>query len=139
MTEFIDPTKEQFGFFKELERDHPVQMLNLVKLNDEAVYEDGTKISGTEAYRNYSEESGPVFRKLGGKIVWSGDFQLTLIGPDDENWDIAFIAEYPSGQAFIDMIRDEDYRKAVKHRQAAVKTSRLIRMKPKAASGSTFG
>lgn len=138
MTGYVDPTKAQFGIFKDLDRDHPVQMLNLVKLNDEAVYEDGTRISGAEAYQNYGRESGPVFSRLGGKIIWSGDFQLTLIGPDDEDWDIAFIAEYPSGQAFIDMIRDDDYRKAVKHRQAAVKTSRLIRMKPKAA-GNGFG
>lgn len=138
MTGYVDPTKAQFGLFKDLDRDHPVQMLNLVKLNDEAVYEDGTRISGAEAYQNYGRESGPVFSRLGGKIIWSGDFQLTLIGPDDEDWDIAFIAEYPSGQAFIDMIRDDDYRKAVKHRQAAVKTSRLIRMKPKEA-GKGFG
>ncbi len=138
MTGFVDPTKVQFGLFKDLDRDHPVQMLNLVKLNDEAVYEDGTRISGIEAYRNYGAESGPVFRRLGGKIIWSGDFQLTLIGPDDEDWDIAFIAEYPSGQAFIDMIRNNDYRKAVKHRQAAVRTSRLIRLKPK-EEGNGFG
>lgn len=135
---FIDPTKSQFGVFKNLPRDHPVQMLNLVKLNEQAVYEDGTVTTGAEAYAAYGRESGPVFRKLGGRIIWSGEFQLTLIGPDDESWDIAFIAEYPSGQAFIDMIRDPVYRDAVKHRQAAVKTSRLIRHKPKEASNA-FG
>ena len=45
-------------------------------------------------------------------------------------WDVAFIAEYPSGAAFIEMVRDPVYREAVKHRQAAVADSRLIRMKP---------
>jgi len=138
LSDFIDPTREQFGVFKDLARDHPVQMLNLVKLNHEAVYADGSKTSGAEAYAAYGRESGPVFQRLGGKIVWAGDFQLTLIGPGNEDWDIAFIAEYPSGQAFIDMVRDPVYREAVKHRQAAVKTSRLIRMKPK-QSGNAFG
>lgn len=138
MSNFVDPTKAQFAIFKDLPRDHPVQMLNLVKLNDEANYEDGGKTTGAEAYAAYGKESGPVFRKLGGKIIWSGDFQLTLIGPQDEDWDIAFVAEYPSGQAFIDMVRDPDYRTAVKHRQAAVKTSRLIRLKPK-DSANGFG
>lgn len=138
MGNFIDPTKEQFGLFKDLPTDHPVQMLNLVKLNKTAVYEDGTTTTGAEAYAAYGRESGPVFRKLGGRIIWSGEFQLTLIGPADEDWDIAFIAEYPSGHAFIDMIRDPDYRKAVKHRQAAVKTSRLIRHKPRNADNG-FG
>jgi hypothetical protein len=36
------------------------------------------------------------------------------------------------------MIRDPVYREAVKHRQAAVEDSRLIRLKP-LASGRTFG
>jgi len=138
MPDFVDPTKERFAQFRDLPLDQPVQMLNLVKLNDVAVYEDGSKVSGAEAYEAYGKESGPVFSRLGGKIVWSGDFQLTLIGPEDESWDIAFIAEYPTGQAFVDMVRDPDYRKAVKHRQAAVKTSRLVRMKPK-ESGGVFG
>lgn len=138
MSDHVDPDRERFGQFKDLPRDHPVQMLNLVKLKDEAIYEDGTRTTGREAYAAYGRESGEVFRRLGGRIVWSGDFELTLIGPEDESWDIAFIAEYPSGQAFIDMIRDPRYREAVKHRQAAVKTSRLIRTRPK-ASGEGFG
>jgi uncharacterized protein (DUF1330 family) len=138
MSNFVDPDKERFGQFKALPLDHPVQMLNLVRLNDIAVYEDGTEVSGAEAYKAYGKESGPIFQSLGGKIIWSGDFELTLIGPSDEKWDVAFIAEYPNGQAFIDMVRDSDYRKAVRHRQAAVKTSRLIRMKPK-ASDKNFG
>lgn len=134
---FVDPTKERFGQFKHLATNHCVQMLNLVKLNDIAVYPNGDKLSGVEAYQNYGRESGPIFQRLGGKIIWSGTFELTLIGPD-EDWDHCFIAEYPSAQAFIDMVRDEEYRKAVIHRQVAVKTSRLIRMKPK-TSGSVFG
>lgn len=138
MSDHVDPDKERFGLFKDLPRDHPVQMLNLVLLNDKAVYEDGTTTSGLEAYKAYGRESSPVFKRLGGRIVWSGDFELTLIGPADEKWDIAFIAEYPSGQSFIDMIRDEEYRRAVRHRQAAVKTSRLVRVKSKPVSDN-FG
>jgi hypothetical protein len=36
------------------------------------------------------------------------------------------------------MLRDPDYRKAVRHRQAAVADSRLIRMEP-GIPGSRFG
>jgi uncharacterized protein (DUF1330 family) len=87
-------------------------------------------VTGHEAYAAYGRESGPVFRRLGGRIVWSGKFDMVLIGPQGEYWDICFIAEYPNAEAFIAMLRDEDYRKAVKHRQAAVFDSRLIRMQP---------
>ena len=71
-------------------------------------------------------------------IVWSGQFELMLIGPPEERWDRCFIARYPSVAAFVEMIRDPVYREAVKHRQAAVEDSRLIRLAPGAA-GSGFG
>jgi uncharacterized protein (DUF1330 family) len=67
-----------------------------------------------------------------------GGFELMLIGPSEERWDHCFIAEYPSVSAFVEMIRDPVYREAVKHRQAAVEDSRLIRLKPLTA-GKTFG
>lgn len=134
----VDPSKERFGAFKDLPRDEPIHMLNLVRVRAEAAYPDGRKATGREAYAAYGRDSGPVFRRLGGRIVWTGRPDLMLIGPESEAWDIAFIAEYPSGQAFIDMIRDPAYREAVKHRQAAVADSRLVRMKP-GAPGAGFG
>jgi len=135
---FVDPTKERFAAFKDLPRDEPIHMLNLVRLRIKAAYPDGRKATGLEAYRAYARESGPVFRRLGGRQVWIGQPELTLIGPTDERWDIAFIAEYPSGAAFIEMLRDPAYREAVKHRQAAVADSRLIRLKP-GKPGAGFG
>lgn len=136
--DFIDPTREVFAQFKDLPRDHPVEMLNLVALHSEARYEDGHQATGAEAYAAYGRDSAPVLARVGGEVIWSGDPQLMLIGPSDEVWDVAFVARYPSGQAFLDMVYDPEYQEAVKHRQAAVRTSRLIRNKPK-AGGSEFG
>jgi uncharacterized protein (DUF1330 family) len=79
-----------------------------------------------------------VFARLGGRIVWQGRFELMLIGPAEERWDHCFIAEYPSVAAFAEMIRDPAYREAVKHRQAAVEDSRLIRHAVLPV-GKTFG
>ena len=76
--------------------------------------------------------------RLGGAILWRGQFQATLIGPDSERWDHAFIARYPSAHAFLAMVTDLGYRQAVIHRQAAVRTSRLIRCAPDKA-GESFG
>ena len=138
MADYVNPEKEAFRQFRELDGDGPVHMLNLVKLKDSAVYEDGTMVSGKEAYAAYGRESSPVLKKVGGRIFWSGAFELMLIGPQDQTWDIAFIAEYPNSQAFVDMVKDPEYQKAVKHRTAAVATSRLVRFSPKKTSGS-FG
>ena len=138
MAGHIDPTRETFGEFRRLPDDGPVHMLNLVKLRAEAAYPDGRAATGAEAYAAYGRESGPIFRRVGGRIAWSGDFKLMLIGPQDERWDICFIAEYPSGAAFVEMVKDPDYQKAVVHRQAAVADSRLVRMAPK-PTGAGFG
>ena len=81
----------RFAQFKDLPRDHPIQMLNPVPLHEPARYPDGRTTIGVQAYQRYGAASG---------------------------------------QAFIDMIRDPGCRAAVGHRQAAVKTSRLIRMSP---------
>ena len=138
MTGHIDPTKETFAAFRAKDRPGPIHMLNLVRFRERATYPDGRAASGAEAYAAYGRESGPVFAKLGGRIVWRCDFELMLIGPSDEKWDECFIAEYPSVAAFVAMIRDPAYREAVKHRQAAVLDSRLIRLAP-AALGAMFG
>jgi uncharacterized protein (DUF1330 family) len=138
MTGHIDPTKEVFAQFRDSNREGPIHMLNLVRLLDRAAYPDGRSATGAEAYAAYGRDSGPVFMRLGGKVVWQGRFELMLIGPADESWDHCFIAEYPSVAAFVEMIRDPVYREAVKHRQAAVKDSRLIRLAPLAV-GKTFG
>ncbi|MEM5473132.1 DUF1330 domain-containing protein [Hoeflea sp. AS60] len=138
MNGFVDPTKEAFALFREMDGPGPVHMLNLVKFREQAVYDDGTVATGAEAYASYGRESGPVFKRLGGRQVWVGTPKLMLIGPESEAWDIAFIAEYPDKDAFVAMLRDPDYRKAVRHRQAAVADSRLIRMQPK-RPGADFG
>ena len=123
----IDPTKEVFAQFRANDRDGAIHMLNLVRLRQQAVYPDRREATGAQAYAAYGRDSGPVFRRVGGRVVWQGRFELMLIGPQQERWDICFIAEYPSVAAFVEMIRDPVYREAVKHRQAAVEDSRLIR------------
>lgn len=46
----------------------------------------------------------------------------------DQRWVLAFIARYPTAGALLAMDTDDDYRQAVKHGQAAVADSRVIRM-----------
>jgi uncharacterized protein (DUF1330 family) len=131
-------TREQWQAFRDMDRPGPIHMLNLVRFRETAIYPDGRTASGAEAYAEYSRLSAPVFAGLGGRIVWRGTQELTLIGPEGENWDLCFIAAYPSVAAFAAMIRDPVYREAMSHRQAGVADSRLIRMKPQ-AEGTDFG
>lgn len=138
MSKHVDPTREQFSAFMKLADEGPIWMLNLIRLRKNAQYEDGRALSGADAYKEYGRTSEPFFTGVGGKIVWSGAPQAVLIGPDDERWDLAFVAEYPSAAAFGDMVKNPGYQAIVHHRTAAVKTSRLIRIAPGNA-GKLFG
>lgn len=137
---YIDPTRAAFDLFKALPRDEPIWMLNLVRYRDLAAYPDGhpdagTGRTGAEAYKAYGVESGPIFARVGGKVVWRGAMQVMLTGPAEEHWDAVFIAHYPTAGAFLAMVTDPDYRVAVVHRQAAVATSRLVRCQALDTSG----
>ncbi|WP_390913116.1 DUF1330 domain-containing protein [Pseudosulfitobacter sp. SM2401] len=140
---YNDPTRAQFDAFKDLPRDQPIEMLNLVQFRDLAEYPDdhghaGKGLTGAQAYQNYGAETGPILEKVGGTIIWRGSFETTLIGPVDEKWDACFIVHYPNSGAFLAMVTDAEYQKAVVHRQAAVLTSRLIRH-ASTTEGATFG
>ena len=139
MPDFVDPTRDSFCAFRDCDRPGPIHMLNLIKLRDQAAYHDGTKATGAAAYAAYGRLSGPIFRKRGGRIVWNGRPEVMVIGPQSgEDWDIAFIAEYPNMEAFTAMMRDPDYQATTHHRTAAVENSRLIRMQP-LPRGEGFG
>lgn len=143
MTTYLDPTKEIMAEFRDLPLDRPVAMINLLRFRDRAAYPDdhadaGADLTGAQAYGAYGKAAAAPFKRAGGRQVWLGVPELTVIGPAEEHWDLAFIAEYPTGQAFVDMLRDPEYRQAVVHRQAAVADSRLIRTSPKSPGGG-FG
>ncbi len=143
MTGSIDPLRVQFDAFKALPRDTPIHMLNLVRLKPLADYPAGHPnhrkgMTGLEAYRAYGRESAALFKDVGGRQIWAGRPEGVVTGPADEHWDIAFIAEYPNAAAFLAMVTHADYREWVKHRQAAVEDSRLIRLSP-VDPGEGFG
>ena len=127
MAHYVNPERDQFEEFKALPRDEPVMMLNFLQFRDRAEYEDGRDATGAEAYDAYGRESAPIFKRVGGEIIWRGKPEVMLIGPKDRRWDLVFVARYPTAGAFLEMVTDPDYREAVKHRTAGVRDSRLIR------------
>lgn len=139
----VDPDREAWTIFKSLPRDTPIQMLNLVRLKPRAEYPEGhpdhgRDLTGLDAYRAYGRTTAAIFQRLGGRQVWAGKPQVMVTGPQDEAWDLAFIAEYPNAAAFLAMVSDPDYREFVKHRTAGVADSRLLRLDP-LEPGEGFG
>jgi uncharacterized protein (DUF1330 family) len=131
---WVDPSREQFERFKDLPRDRPIHMLNLVRFRDRADYprdhpNHGKGLSGRDAYREYGRAIAPILARVGARRAWGGALECTVTGPDGE-WDEAFVMGYPSAAAFLEMVTDREYRRHVAHRTAAVADSRLIRFAP---------
>lgn len=143
MTPYIDPSRANFDAFKALPRDKPIHMLNLLRYREVAEYgagheHHGKGWTGRRAYEEYGKTSGPIFRRVGGRIVWRGAYQTVVTGPDAMQWDDGFIAEYPNAAAFLEMVKDPDYQRAVANRTAALADSRLVRFAP-GEGGDGFG
>lgn len=132
---YIDPSPANFQAFKDLPRDEPIHMLNLLEYREQAGYPQGHEHagkgwSGRRAYEEYGKTSGPIFRRVGGTIVWRGSFQTMVTGPDAKRWHDGFVAQYPNAGAFFEMIKDPEYQQAVVNRTAALVDSRLMRFEP---------
>ena len=108
MRRYVDPERDQFDAFKALPRDVPVMMLNLVLFRDRASYPDGRDATGADAYAAYGRESAPVFKRVGGEIVWRGRPERMVIGPAEKRWDLVFVARYPTANAFLEMVRHSE-------------------------------
>ena len=132
---YIDPSPANFQAFKDLPRDEPIHMLNLLEYREQAEYPQshehaGKGWSGRRAYEEYGKTSGPIFRRVGGTMVWRGAFQTVVTGPDAKRWHDGFVAQYPNAGAFFEMIKDPEYQQAVVNRTAALVDSRLMRFEP---------
>ena len=132
MTSYIDPGPDNWQRFKDLPRDRPIHMLNLIKFNDLALYPEGHPDhgkgrTGREAYEIYKAGFQRVVANDGAAMVWAPPQECVVTGPEGE-WDEVFVMGYPNSVAFMKMVRNEEYiRDVVPHRTAAVKDSRLIR------------
>ncbi|HET6997821.1 MAG TPA: DUF1330 domain-containing protein [Solirubrobacterales bacterium] len=97
----------------------PVVMLNLL-----AFKPDG----GQERYLEYGAAVAPLLEQAGGRIVWAGQPAAALLG--DTSWDLVALVEYPTRQAFLDMIGSPEYLAIAHLRTEALSKGELHPMDP---------
>jgi uncharacterized protein (DUF1330 family) len=96
-------------------------MLNLLRLRP---------VGGQERYAEYGAAVGPLLEKVGGRIVFAGEAAAPLLGGD--GWDLVALVEYPSRQAFLEMISSPEYEEIGHLRTEALTTGELHPMSPAA-------
>lgn len=83
--------------------ERPVTMLNLLRFQP-----DG----GRERYAEYGAAVAPLLDGVGGRIVFVGESAPPLLGGD--SWDLVALVEYPTRQAFLEMVGSSEYQ-AIAH------------------------
>ncbi len=126
----VNPSPDRLEkFLGSLEVGAPLVMINLLKYRDQADYPagfDAAPCTGREAYQRYAAVALGKVTQVGGKPLWMGSVTGSLIAPDGEEWDEALLVQYPSRQAFLQMVAMPDYQAVAVHRTAALADSRLI-------------
>ena len=122
-----------------LPMDEEFHLLNMMRFKDKAEYPKGSEFAdkgwtGAQAIAEFRRNAGSIVEQVGGHTHYTGMPQLTLIGPEGEEWDSIFIISYPNVAAFQALLADPEYQKHFLHRKAGTADSRLIRMVPAAAS-----
>jgi len=114
----LEPTADQFAALAARPADAPVVMVNLLKFESSG---------GLERYLQYGREVTPHLERVGAALRYAGGTPSVVIGDDDRPWwDAILIVEYPTPQAFIDMVTNPAYLKVHEHRAAALDRGDLI-------------
>ncbi len=118
MNTTLEPTAEQFAALAARPADAPVVMVNLLKFKTSG---------GLESYQRYGREVAPHLERVGATIRYLGTAPAFVIGDDERPWwDAILIVEYPTPQAFIDMVTTREYARVHEHRAAGLERGDLI-------------
>ena len=122
----IRPNVDQFAALaaEAAKNSGAVVMLNLLK------FRAG---EGAHEYAAYGDAASKMVKALGGRVIYVGRCDQVLVGDAANDWDAIAVVEYPSRQAFIDMVSKPDYQKAHEHREAGLERTVLIATTPTAA------
>lgn len=104
MAEPEQPNEQGLAAFgQRVDEGGAVVMLNLL-----AFEPDG----GRARYEQYGVAVAPLLERVGGRILYAGEAAPALLGAG--RWDLVALVEYPSRQAFLDMVGSPEYQ-AIAH------------------------
>jgi len=120
----LNITKEQIVNLRALPDGKPVVMANFCKYRDSSSDGDGT---GRDAYLRYSRGVISLLKERGGTILWAGNVETVALGlVQDGDWDFIVLVQYPTRDAFIDMMTSAAYAECNVHRLNGLERHTII-------------
>ncbi len=123
----INPTAEQFRSLRKSEKQGAFVMVNLLRFRG-AGARDGD--SGRQSYERYARAVEPMLKKVGARLLWLGSVDQVFIGEESDGFDHVMLVEYPSRQAFIEMVSSSEYLVANQDREAGLDRAVLLATDP---------
>src|SRR5207253_9831431 len=118
----IRPNKEQFIALTNAPDEGPVVMLNLLKFKPR---------EGVSEYNKYGGAAVQMVEARGGKVLWMGKVDQTLIGDlDSDAWDAVALVQYPTRKPFLEMTTSQDHAAAHEPRDPASEPRPLLARPP---------
>ncbi len=129
---YLEPTQESGKELFTRGIKGPVIMLNLIRLNEIADYNNypelkpAQAITGQQAYQKYMHHTEPFLKQCGGELMLLGEGGKYFIGPSEQQWDLVLLVKQKSLQDFMAFASNPEYLAGIGHRMAAIKDSRLL-------------
>ena len=129
-----EPSEEQLRTLLSSNLEGPLHFVNFLAFKEAADYPAGHELAdahltGMEAYDKYGAVAFAHIVKRGGRIVAMNNVEQQLIG-SSRTWHRIATVEYVNAAAFIEMIRDPDYKDALVHRDAGLEATELFVSRP---------
>ena len=119
------PTPEQIQELLAGPADTPVVMVNLLRFKERATEPDEGR-AGIEAYQLYGTPMRKIVEERGGRFLWMGRVDSFVIGTSDTPFDAVALVEYPSRQAFVEIVSDPRVQEIGVHRAAGLEGQWLV-------------
>jgi len=95
----LQPTQEQLQALLTYPEDTPVVMVNVLRY----------KADGEASYERYAQQVYPLLQRVGGRLLWRGTINSTVVGSDEEQPHTILLVEYPSRKKFLELITSKEY------------------------------
>jgi uncharacterized protein (DUF1330 family) len=130
----LEPSADQLRALLAVEVEGPLQFLNLLAYHDLARYPTGHPLAGggstgSAAYGLYGAVAIRHVAARGGRFLLFNHVVAQVIGVPVA-WHQIALMQYPSVDAFLDMVRDPDYRAALVHRDAGLARTQVFATRP---------
>lgn len=116
----VNPTGDALNAFVQGEPDEPFVMLNLLRFAE----------GGRDSYDAYSRATAKFLARYGGRLIYAGDGMDPLVAEPGQAWDAVLLVEYPSREAFRQMVADPEYQHVTHLRTRALQEAVLQPTRP---------